>query len=88
MEYIRDMTRILIGELDLAEEMVKHSADIAYGYWFAGRARSMVTQIEDDFKYFCEVTDIRKKAIDDKIAETVYNTMTERIANIRKSVLP
>lgn len=85
MGYISDMTRVLLDEIAFAEKLIEYGEDIAYGYWFQAKARSMVEQIETDFTYYIEVTDIKKRMIEDKTAESVYNHFVDRIQKIAQA---
>ena len=62
-----------------AEKLLRYSRDKAYGLWFMGKASDLIGQIESDFEYYVEVTEIKKKISSDKVAASVYLTLRERI---------
>lgn len=83
MSYIGDMTSVLLDEIDMAEKLLRYSQDKAYGIWFMGKASDLIGQIENDFDYYVEVTEIKKKITSDKVAESVYQTFIERIKKLK-----
>lgn len=82
MSYIGDMTTVLLDEIDMAEKLLKYSKDKAYGIWFMAKADELIKQIQTDFEYYVEVTDIKKKSASDKVAESVYLTLKEKISGL------
>lgn len=83
MSYIGDMTTVLLDEIDMAEKLLKYSQDKAYGIWFMGKASDLINQIQNDFQYYVEVTEIKKKISSDKAAASVYLTLRERIDRLK-----
>lgn len=79
MSYIGNMTTVLLDEIDMAEKLLKYSKDKAYGIWFMAKADELIKQIQTDFEYYVEVTDIKKKSASDKVAETMYRLLKDRI---------
>lgn len=83
MDYIRNMTSILLDEIALAERMAKYGEDRAYGIWFTAKADDMIETVQSDFRYYVEVTDIRKRAQTDEVAAAVYSNLKERIDRLK-----
>lgn len=83
LSYIRDMTIILLDEIDMAEKLLEYSQDKAQGEWFTAKASDLINQIESDFQYYVEVTEIKKKISSDKAAASVYLTLRERIDRLK-----
>lgn len=82
MSYISKMTSVLLDEIDMAKKLVEYSNDKAYGIWFRAKAEELIDQVKRDFDYYVEVTDIKKKMREDKLAEEVYFTLYENISNL------
>lgn len=82
MSYIGNMTSVLLDEIDMANRLIEYSKDKAYGVWFMAKANDLVEQIKNDFEYYVEVTEIKKKIATDKVAESVYFTLKEKIDHI------
>lgn len=85
MSYIGDMTNVLLDEIDNVSKLQKYSADRAYGVWFAGKAAQRLEELESDFEYYIEVTEIKKKAVTDKVAATMYQILLDRINGLKNA---
>ena len=84
MSYIGDMTNVLLDEMDDIEKLLKYSDDLAYGIWFSGKAAKRIEELEDDFDYYIEVTEIRKKSMNDKVAAATYKYLKDRIIYLKE----
>lgn len=82
MSYISDMTRVMLEEITMAEMLTEYSHNEIQGDWFGNKARLLIEQIGKDFDYYVDVTEIKKKAADDPMAESVYQNLKERVENL------
>lgn len=83
MSYIGNMTSVLLDEIDMIEKLLVYAEDRAYGVWFSAKADSCIKELEKDFTYYVEVTEIKKKASSDKVAEAMYQLLCDKIEAIK-----
>lgn len=79
MSYITDMTVVLLDEVDMAEKLIAYCKNDNQKEWFTSKAAALIEQINDDFNYYKEATQIVEKAKTDNVAENMYRLLNDRI---------
>ena len=85
MNYIGNMTSLLLDEIDMIEKLQQYADDRAYGIWFSGKAAKRIEELESDFIYYVEITEIKKKAQNDKVAAAMFKLLADKIATIKQA---